>query len=691
MLERLQTLPAGRRAKWAIVAVWLAAALALGWMQPRLQAATENDPASFLPEAAEATEVRTLLAERLPGGDEVPALVVYRRAGGLAPPDREAIARHARELGAEPGPQAEAVAALSVPLAGTTIEDLEPAVADVRTTIAERPAGLEAFVTGPAGILVDVGEVFGAIDVTLLLATTALILVLLVSIYRSPFVALVPLFVVACAYAVTAGIVYLLVASLGLELNGQTTGLLIVLMFGAGTDYCLLIVARFREELTRHADAGDAMAATVRSTSPAILSSGSTVAAAMLVLLVAQLSSTRNAGPVLALGIGFIMLAGLTLLPAVLLVLGRGAFWPRTPRAGDAEGGRRRVWERVAALVRRRPVAVLAVTVPLLVAGTAGNAVSLPGLGIAAGFRNDPESVRGLEALAEALPAGAVSPTDVVVRAAPEQLETATGRVAAALGALPGVADVRAGGGSEDGTLAHLEVALAGSPYEDAAVDLVPVLRERASAAAATVAGDALVGGPTAEEADSRTTVRRDLLLIAPLALALIFLILVALLRSAAAPAFLVASQVLTFFTALGVSYAAFAWVFDAPGSSAGLPTFVFIFTVALGIDYTIFLMARVREEAIDRGHEEGVVTGLVHTGGVISSAGVILAGTFLVLMVLPLEQLFQLGFAIAFGVALDAFVVRTLVVPAVALLLGRATWWPGGPARFGLSRRKRV
>jgi RND superfamily putative drug exporter len=313
--------------------------------------------------------------------------------------------------------------------------------------------------------------------------------------------------------------------------------------------------------------------------------------------------------------------------------------------------------------VARRPAVVLAVTTVALAVAAAGNLVSLPGLSLGSGFRDSVESIQGLEALARSLPAGEVAPTDVLVAS------ESAGRTAAALRAVDGVSSVRRVGASDDGELAHLQVTLTTDPYEDAAVALVPRLRDAAPAA--------LVGGPTAEEADTRSTTRRDELLVVPVTLILILAILCALLRAVVAPVYLVASVVLSFAATMGLSFAAFSWIFGSPGSDGSLPLFVFLFVVALGVDYNIFLMARVREEVHHTNARTGVLHGLERTGSVITSAGLILAGTFAVLMVLPLEQLFQLGFAVALGVLVDTFVVRTLLVPATALLAGRASWWP--------------
>ena len=682
----LWTAAARPRGKWIVLGLWIVAALALGSLQPKLQGSTDNDPATFLPEGADSRAVLELVEERFPSGRTVPALVVWQRAGGLNDADRESIASQVQGL-EEPVPVVSPLAAgaagqglLSedgttavavVPIAATTIEEIEPAVEEIRA-VAQGRAGLETYVTGPAAVSVDAVEIFGSIDATLLLATTALILVLLLVIYRSPVVAVVPLVVVALAYASAAGLVYLLVSQGWLTVNGQTTGILIILMFGAGTDYCLLIVARYREELRRHEDKHEAMAKALEHTSPAILSSGATVVCAMLVLLVTSLSSST--GPVFAIGVAVTVVAGLTLLPALLTIVGRRAFWPAAPLLGEGEAdGRPGIWRRIGEAVARRPGTTAAVTSAVLLALAAGNAVDLPGLSLSGGFRSETESVTGAEALARALPAGESAPTDVIVEAEPAGLAAAAETVAGRLRAEDGVASVTEVEVSEDGRLARLQVVLEDDPYSDAAVDRIESLREAAASPGAGV----LVGGPTAEEADTRATARTDAALAVPLTLAVIFVILVALLRAVVAPVYLILSVILSYAATMGLAYLAFAYVFDAPGSDASLPLLVFVFVVALGVDYNIFLMARVREEVARHGSHEGVLVGLERTGGVITSAGLILAGTFAVLMLLPLEQLFQLGFAVAVGILLDTFVVRTLLVPAVALLLGDRSWWP--------------
>ena len=696
-MERLARIVTGRRSKWLVLVAWIVLAAGLGSFQAKLNTVTKNDSATFLPANADSTAVLTALRTEFDNARTTPALVVYQNPAGLTDADRAAIAADADQIAkvkdlapiASPlAPEAARMGLLSedgttailiAPITAQTIEGIDPAVNEIRSIVhADAPSGLQVYVSGPAGITVDAVKVFGSIDGKLLIGTTLLILVLLLLIYRSPIVALVPLVVVGVAYAIAGGIVYLVVKALDLPINGQATGILIILMFGAGTDYCIYLVARYREELRRHEDRHEAMQRAVARSAPAILSAGGTVVAAMLVLLVADLSSTRNQGPVLAIGIAVTMLAGLTLLPALLTIIGRRSFWPAVPRYGDEDRSRRSLYHRVGEVVTGRPVLTIVAVCAVLLVCVLGVLSNPSGLGIGGGFRSKPESIQGQIALSRALPPGELAPTQVLVRAPQADLAAATAAVTKALA--PDVATVRPGAIARAGDAQVLDVVLADDPYGDAAEAAIPGLRKTASAAAATAGGSALIGGPTAEAYDTDRTVRHDARLIVPLTLLLILLILVLLLRALVAPLYLIATVILSYFATLGLSYLIFLHVFGSPGVDPSYATFLFLFAVALGVDYNIFLVSRVREEAESAPMRPAVLRALETTGGVITSAGLILAGTFLVLMTLPLEALFQLGFGVALGVLIDTFVVRTLLVPALAVWFGDRSWWPGRP-----------
>ena len=695
-------------------------ALALFQFQPKLQEATTNENEAFLPENAESTEVNDIVGEDFPDGREVDAIVLYTRGSGpLTQADFARIEEDAQAL-CDPGELEGLLAAIgprgpiectsasgspaltgqgSDPAAGgaeppegtppaisedgstalllirTNSEDSEEIQANVEAIREVAPpadAGdgdLRAYTTGIAGIISDSIEVFESIDLVLLLVTVSLVLVLLLLIYRSPVIAFVPLIVVAFAYGIAAAAVYGLVKAGAIEVNGQTTALLIVLMFGAGTDYCLLIVSRYREELRSVEDKHVAMAQATERTAPAILSAGATVIASMLVLTLADFKATQTLGPSLALGIAVMLLAGLTFLPAMLSCLGRNAFWPAIPRQGSEQKRPLNVWRRVGHFVHDHPGFAIATTVAVLVLGSLGSFKDQGVIDFGEGFRDPPESVDGQRVLEEKLSAGQTAATNIVVAAsAAEEVQQAVAR-------FEGVDGVVASGQSGDGELVRLDATLSVDPFSNEANDLVPELREEVASAAG--GATALVGGVSAENYDTAETLREDAKLIVPLVLLLIFVILAILLRALVAPLYLVATVVLSYAFALGASTLIFTEILNQPDSDPGIPTFAFIFLVALGVDYNIFLISRIREEASHQETKEAVITGLERTGGVITSAGIILAGTFCALMALPLETLFQLGFTVAFGLLVDTFVVRTILVPAIAFKLGERNWWP--------------
>jgi RND superfamily putative drug exporter len=725
MLSGISSFATGRRSKWVVIAIWVIAGIALsGAFQPKLQEATVNENEAFLPESADSTEVIDLIEERFPDGRDVDALVVYNRDGGLAEEDLARLGSDAQALCDSPdlenllavigpegpacgepagdtaSPEAPASAAparggppegapplvsddgttalLLVRTSSTESEEIQDNVDAIRDVVPSSDAGegeVRAYVSGVAGIISDSIDVFESIDVTLLMVTVGLVLILLLAIYRSPVIALVPLFVVGLAYGIAAAAVYGLVEAGAVEVNGQSTSLLIVLMFGAGTDYCLLIVSRYREELRVFEDRHDAMAHATERTAPAILSAGATVVASMLVLTLADLKSTQTMGPVLALGVAIMLLAGLTFLPALLSALGRRAFWPAAPKLGSETAQASGFWRRIGHLVHDRPVFALGVSVTVLALGALGNFVDRGSLDFGEGFRTDPDSVLGQEIVDEKLSAGQTAPTEVIADSSEAEA------VGAALAEEQIVDSVLPAGVSSDGELARLNVTLGADPFSDDATEAIPDLRETAEGAAAP-GSLVLVGGTSAENFDTTDTLRSDAKLIVPLILLVIFLILCALLRAVVAPLYLVATVVLSFAFAIGISNLIFSEVFNQPDGDPGLPTFAFIFLVALGVDYNIFLISRIREESERLEVHEAVITGLERTGGVITSAGLILAGTFSALMTLPLEALFQLGFAVALGLLVDTFLVRTVMVPSIAFLLGERNWWPSRVSR---------
>ncbi len=696
MLKRISAISSGRRTKWFVLAVWLALAIVFGPLQPKLQESTVNESEEFLPKSAESTRAFAMLKSSFPEGRDIPAILVFARRDGLTKADRMKIADLAARLSkpdalidAEPAlvpftkkgdlvssaktkgqfSKDGTTATVLIPMSPPDSDPLMENVDRIRDVIDAGGDGLEAHVTGPAGFLTDTVEIFESVDGTLLIATITLVLTLLLLVYRSPVVAFVPLFVVGSSYAVASGIVYLLVNSGAFDVNGQTTAILIVLMFGAGTDYALLIVNRYREELRRHADKHDAMAHATERTAPAILSAGGTVIAAMLVLTVADVKSTESMGPVLALGVTIMVLAGLTLLPALLAILGRKSFWPAVPREGSEPKRPFGIWRRIGHLVHDRPYVAMLLTIAVLGAGTFGNLIDKADIGFGQGFLKATDSEDGEKLVNKALPKGEAATNYVLVE------RTESRAVSKALAGDKAVVSVRKRSVSKDGKLERLLITLKGDPFDNQTDAQIPRLRRVAEAAAG--GKTVLVAGTTAVNYDTNKAIAEDANLIVPGIILVVFLILVLLLRAIVAPLYLVATVILSFAFTLGVSILLFTQVFGMSGTDPGLATFAFIFLVALGVDYNIFLISRVREESEILGTKEGVIKALETTGGVITSAGLILAGTFSAMMILPLESLFQLGFTVALGVLVDTFIVRTILVPSIAFKLGKWNWWP--------------
>ena len=708
-MKRVASFITGRRTKWVVLAVWIIAAGALQPLGSKLQDETRDDTTSFLPASAESTDVVEVLDEEFSGGETTRGLIVYERDGGLTAADRRTIAADARELRAQPeeelplteppavpfapgsppelvsSDEALAYTVLTVP---TNFEEQADWGKNVRETTGSGAGGMRILLTGDLGFAVDSEEVFNDIDLKLLLATATLVLFLLGAIYRSVVVALTPLLVLFFAYSVATAVIYGYAKS-GATVSSNGTTILIVLMFGITTDYCLLLVSRYREELQRLEDKHDAMARALGRTGPTILASGLTVSLAMLTLALADARLTSTLGPVAAIGVAFGMLAALTLLPALLTMFGRRGFWPRTRVVAydpdHPSAARQGVWRRIGDRVLQRPAPALAVTVIAFVAGALGLIAYKVDYSTTTFFKKSVEAVEGFELMEEAFPAGVLYPSTVLVES--ETGPVTRDQVAAAAGAVEEVDGVAAaaptGNLSNDRQTATVDVVLEGDPFTKDALSIVPEIRDSVGDLGPGVT--ALVGGGSAIQYDFDQAIESDLRLIAPVALVVIAIILAILLRALVAPLVLILSVMLSFLCTLGLSVLFIRFVVGDAGFDASIPTFAFIFLVALGIDYTIFLMARVREEARRHGTREGVLRALSVTGPVITSAGIILAGTFSVLMTLPVTYTFDLGFMVALGILLDTFVVRTIMVPAAVELIGDRIWWPSTAGAGGV------
>jgi RND superfamily putative drug exporter len=794
------TFAAGRRAKWIVFAVWflvIFAAAGPANLPAKFEDAESNEATSYLPGSAESTAALNA-TESLQKGEIAPAVVVFGREAGLTAADRRTIVEDVKRMtgkrfpgvvadgetaaaGGEkgdatlkavpgqPAGYAPFVGPVSSPDGKTAIvtayikgngegERILDPVKFWREQIDNPPPGLEVKITGGAGFSADAIEVFEGINGTLLLAAVSLVIFLLIVIYRSPMFFFIPLAAVLFAETLSRSIGYG-VSELGVTINGQSSSIMSVLVLGAGTDYALLLVARYREELHRTVDKHEAMRTALSSAGPAIFASAATVIAALLCLMVAKVNGTSGLGPIAAIGIACAALSMLTLLPALLTIFGRRAFWPFVPHtpetAPDAgvvsERAQRRIvegsgfgallrvvlscllvflllplvllnwilraisrrhipslivgpldravftpyeirrhglehaadathglWKRVGDRVAVSPKRIMGGSIVVLLIFCCGFAFFSTDLTAEDSYRTEVESVEGQHLLDKSFPSGTTGLTDIVVeqRADVPAVRRAVAGVEGVKTVSPPVAE------GPPGTL--IQATLEPNPYSTTAFDLVEPMRE----AAHEVAPSTLIGGPTAVEFDVRDAAGWDSIVIPPIILVVVLLILIALLRAVVAPLILIGTVILSFLAALGVGYFAFDVIFGFPGSDPSLPLFAFVFLVALGVDYNIFLIARAREETIQHGSRQGILRALAVTGAVITSAGIVLAGTFSVLAVLPLTFLTELGFVVAFGVLLDTFLVRSILVPAIALTVGDKFWWPSALSKGGQPTR---
>ena len=678
--------------------IWIGIAGLGGPYFGRIGEVSVNDQASYLPSSAESTQVQKRLTDFY-GASTIPAVVVAERAGGMTAADLAWLQVHSTVSPAIPSSDGVA-AQMFIPL--STSADVTAGVAELRKSLEGAPPGLKVYVTGAAGISADLGNGFAGIDWLLLVVAVAAVLVILVAVYRSP---LLPIMVLLASMSALCGAVltnfYLAQAGI-LKINAQVQGILFILVIGAATDYSLLYVSRFREALRDDQSVWGATKTAWKGSVEPIIASGATVIAGMLCLLLSDLASNKALGPVAAVGIVFAVLVALTFVPAMLLLAGRAAFWPRHIRYGSqhAEQDPKSVWVRIAGLIRRRTRTVWIVVGILLVLGCVG-LTGLKAGGVAASdlVLGSSQARDGQNVLAAHFPGGSGQPVLVIV---PRAKLGEAGAIALKNAGVSSASVVSADSPSRSipipaptgGPLATATPTVSGGD-----VMLQLTLKDKADSLEAertvtdlrsslhSVDPSIVVGGQTATALDSNLTGTRDRNLIIPVVLVVITLILMLLLRSVVAPLLLTLTTLLSFGTALGVSSLLFNHVLRFPGADPSVPLYGFVFLVALGIDYNIFLMTRVREESLIHGTREGVLRGLVATGGVITSAGVVLAATFAALSVVPILFLAQLAVIVAFGVLLDAIVVRALFVPALVHDVGDRVWWPSRLSARG--RRK--
>lgn len=714
-----RTTPARVPARWlrivvptVLVLIWLVLAGIGGPTFGKLSGVSSNDQAAFLPASAESTEVQDW-QKRFTDSGSIPAIVVVEADESI--PKSELGTTYAdlgTKLGGvdgvEPAPEGQTTSVAGpipsedgraveyiVPISDS--DELKTVVADLRTVADDAvPEGAQAWVTGPAGLTADLVNAFGGIDGILLLVAVAAVFVILLLVYRAlllPFLVLLTSVFALCAAIL---IVYLFALWGWIKLSGQSQGILSILVIGAATDYSLLLVSRYREALEVEESRWVAILRAWKASFEPIVASGATVILALLCLLFSDLNSNKSLGPVAAIGIVFSLFSALTFLPALLAVFGRASFWPFRPLVGGhahkhADGatltgleGVRGVWRRVGGLIARRPRVTWIVSFVLLVACALGlTQLKANGVQQTDVILSQSDAVDGQAVVAKHFDAGSGSPVLIV---APESEAEAVLTATEKTDGIASAAFYTGGGRPQPGAPADpvvkdghvlIQATLASEPDSAQAEKVVKGLRESLS-----TDGSVLVGGVTAIALDTNETAQSDLIKIIPIVLAVILLILMLLLRSIVAPVILIGSVVLSYAAALGVSALVFNHVFGFPGADAAVPLFGFVFLVALGVDYNIFLMTRVREESLRIGTRPGILRGLGLTGSVITSAGIVLAATFAALAVIPILFLVQIAFIVAFGVLLDTVVVRSLLVPAVSYDIGRTIWWPSKLSR---------
>jgi RND superfamily putative drug exporter len=681
----------GRKTAWVTLLLGLIfAGLAFG---PLKAVTTETNPGVGLPANTESVIVDEKLAN-LPGADSTAAVIVYASDSAFTESQTEWLQGKFDPMTQMPAGGAnekfiefsnakfndaafvppaaisadKTTAVITVPMDKTEVtEEITTRVEKLRELAKQDiPAGLDVYVTGPEGFQADLAGVFAGADFTLLLSTVVVVAVLLLITYRSPTLWLVPLLVVGTADGMSGQLARRVANAFGIYPDASVTGILSVLVFGAGTNYALLLIARYREELLSNEDRHVAMAKAVRGAGPAIIASGSTVTLALLTLSFADLAGNRSLGIVCATGVVIAMISALGVLPAALVVFGRGLFWPFVPKFGGVNKSDSGLWAKLGRGVSKKPVAVSILGVLILGALASGVGGIQVGLASTDRFLKTPEAVVGQQVLAEAFPAGSTSPTIVIANNA--QMND----VKHAAEAVAGVASVTVG--KTDGTITKLDVVLDGESQSDEAYASIKELR---TAVHEVDGADAKVGGLDAQALDVKEAYAHDQLIVIPMILILVFIVLVLLLRAFVAPVLLLVTVVASFFASMGTGWWIFTNVLGFPALDLSVFLYSFLFLVALGVDYNIFLVTRAKEEAEHLGTKQGMIKALSSTGGVITSAGILLAAVFAVLGVLPLVALAQIGVIVCIGVLLDTLLVRTVIVPALAFMTGKNFWLP--------------
>ena len=711
--------------------IWVSVIVALGLIAPQMAEVTTNEQEEFLPVGVESVQALEILRVKYPMGDGMPAIAVFHSDNGFTDPKLQAIEDFteflsSNELSAiafEPISSHERpnfIQALKSPN-GTTIAIPfkvmgSPADASFSEAIdavvnqAHLVGGqveIDAKLTGPATILRDAVKIFQSIDLRITLVTVLVVLVIMFVIYRAPGLVFVPLLILVSALMVARFVAAIVVELTGLPLNDQVTSIMSVLLFGVGTNYVLFIVSRYREEMENSRDRFAAMASAMRRVAPSIFGSSMTTVVAMFLLIFSMLGSFKTMGPMLAITVTIMLFVALTVLPAAIVLMSRFAFWPNKIVPDQQRKSRPPIWQPIGRFVVRRPRTVFLVTTLALVIAILPSFRMVPSFNFIDGFPDDVESKSGYELLKRGFSPGDLSLTSVFVSSPNRNVMDHSGLIeslALEIEDHPGINQVRGITrpygtyvgrqidpqyakiyNSTDGTVSRLDVSLTGDPYSETGLDVIHDIREiiRANLSAnSQYEIQVVVGGDTAVQSDTKTVIDHDTRLLAPLILIAIFCVLILIQRALIAPLYLLFSVIISYAATFGLSIFIFQDVLNQSGVAYSNGIWIFVFLVALGADYNIFVIARIREETERLGYIDGVAEAVGRTGGVVTSAGIILASTFAVLTTLPLRDIFQLGMAVMLGVLIDTFVVRTFLVPSMASIFKNYSWWPSMRSR---------
>ena len=706
--------------------VWIGVIVTLALVAPPISEVTTNEQEEFLPVGVESIQALEILRNKYPMDDGIPAIAVFHSDDGFDEFELGGIHDYIKFLGSDdlPGVIFDQIPTLdgyslinafkssdgstfAIPfkVTGSPSDPSFSNSIDAAVAQAQLIGGrvqVDANLTGPATILRDAVKIFQSIDLRITLVTILVVIVIMFFIYRAPGLVFIPLFILVSALMVARFVAALVVDLTGLPLNDQVTSIMSVLLFGVGTNYVLFIVARYREEITNSSDRFRAMESAMRKVGPSIIGSSMTTVVAMFLLIFSTLGSFKTMGPMLAITVSIMLIVALTVLPAAIVLMSRLAFWPSRTISSQQNLVTKPIWEKIGRFVVNRPKTVFLVTTAILLIAITPSFRMVPSFNFIDGFPDDVESKSGYALLKKGFAPGDLSPTSVFIHTPDHDVIDHSAFIEGLANAIednPGVNYVKGmtrpyGSyigqqvdeaslkmfNSPDGTTSRLDVSLMGDPYSEKALTVIEDIRSiiQSTINSQSITGvEVLVGGDTAVQLDTKTVIDEDTRLLAPLILFAILCVLILIQRSFVAPLYLLFSVIISYAATFGISIFIFQDILNHTGVAYSNGIWIFVFLVALGADYNIFVIARIKEETERLGFNEGIAVAVGKTGGVVTSAGIILASTFAVLTTLPLRDVFQLGMAVMLGVLIDTFVVRTLLVPSMAAILKNYSWWP--------------